>query len=193
MTELIVPTPSDFPDVARLKATAFADKCATSDGGRTYRKYERNHTHKVGHCRIVKEGDLVIGAIQLQMGDDPGDPDMPFPHKLKDGESYIEFISTHPDHRGKGVGLTLLQWAEEFSQRNDCKFMSLDVMKANTGAIRLYERKGFVVSERPKHGAEGLCCGHLPTCVNTLVLCMVSCGKYIRGVHFMTKPLRSES
>ena len=79
-----------------------------------------------------------------------GDPDDGTGHKLVEGEAYIEWIATHPDHTGKGLGSRLLKWAEEYARKNArAQFLSLGVMKANEGARKLYERKGFVVTKDP--------------------------------------------
>ena len=58
-------------------------------------------------------------------------------------------ISVNPDWRGQGVGGamldTLLEWA---SDNPRIEKISLDVLASNSGAIRLYEQKGFSIEGR---------------------------------------------
>lgn len=187
--ELVVPsTKADFDALGRLKAVAFADKGALcggndpSEGAAIYQKLARLHAEKLQHgrmARLVKTGKIV-GGMQLQLQGDVGD--LEFPFCMRDNcqadEAYIEYIATSADHRGMGIGSQLLAWAESFAKDKGCNRLTLDVMTANTAAIRLYERKGYVIADGTKECA---------CCVGCLCFCM-SCGKYW-GVDFMVKRL----
>lgn len=181
MVTVEVPTVADFRSIARLKAAAFADKWQEDDHGAVYRKLNTKYPDKIQHCRVAKIEDVVVGTIQLQLKDDPGDMDFPgfMRHTLKTGESYIEFIATDPNFRGQGVGSALLEWATTYSESNGCSSLTLDVMKKNEGAIRLYERRGFNC-ENPDDSTT--------RCIASCVICLVSCGKYWNVEH-MVKPL----
>ena len=69
-------------------------------------------------------------------------------HELKPGEAYVEYIACHPEATGKGIGSRLLNWADAFALSKGATYISLDVMKKNEGAVKLYERKGYVVKEQ---------------------------------------------
>lgn len=161
-----IPAPADFPIIAKLQTAAFSEKLACEgleesefQCREAYGTYFRQHPDKLQHCRILKlrsplstTGFIVVAACQLQAHDDPGDLTFPsgMRHKLQPGEVYIEWIACHPDHLGKGLGSRLLQWAEEYAKNElQAKTLTLSVMKANVGAARLYERKGFAVV--PEH------------------------------------------
>jgi ribosomal protein S18 acetylase RimI-like enzyme len=153
--ELVVPLPADFASLMQMKALAFAEKRQgnkNDDGTKTYGYYQQHHPAKVQHCRIVRDsaGGAVIGAVQVQIQGDP--PDLALPsvlrHTLVKGQAYVEFIACHPDHTGKGIGSKLLQWAKECAIENGAAVLALEVMKKNR-AVRLYERKGFVVCKSP--------------------------------------------
>jgi len=186
---LEVPTPADFKAIADLKAAAFADKSATSDGGANYRKYYQNHPNKIQHCRIIRENNIVVGivvgAIQLQFASDPGDFDFPagFRHHLEPGEAYVEFVACHRDHTGKGIGSKLLAWADTFARENGATKLSLEVMKKNR-AVGLYKRKGYVVVD----GKYDPC----SQCFIGCILCCASCGKYW-SILYMEKSLNADS
>ena len=55
---------------------------------------------------------------------------------------------------GKGLGSQLLKWADEFATHElQAQVLTLSVMKRNEGAVRLYERKGYVIkSDANKSG-----------------------------------------
>ncbi len=55
----------------------------------------------------------------------------------------IETLNVDPLHHGKGIGIRLLQAAEEEIRTNDIRRIRLEVRTSNTPAIKLYERAGF--------------------------------------------------
>ena len=55
-------------------------------------------------------------------------------------EVEIEFLSTHPDLRGKGIGTQLIRYV---CDNLSYEFCVLDVYSKNPNAKRLYERLGF--------------------------------------------------
>ena len=57
-------------------------------------------------------------------------------------------ISVVPSHRNRGVGSALIQAGLEWAREREIVRVELFVDEANTGAIRLYERFGFVVEGR---------------------------------------------
>jgi ribosomal protein S18 acetylase RimI-like enzyme len=183
---LEVPTPTDYASISDIKTLAFADKCPENDHGRSYEHLAKKYPVKVQHCRVAWIFDdstgkrVIAGAIQLQLGQDPGDLDFPsfLRHEIKADEAYIEFMATHPNHQGKGVGSVMLEWAESFARSLHCKVLSLDVMKRNEGAVRLYQRKGFEIQPDPVE-----CYG----CAS-IFFCIISCGKYF-GIQYMVKKI----
>ena len=176
---LAIPTPDDFAALAVTKDLAFAEKrgCWASSEStqrtiqQAYETYAQKYPNKLEHCRIIRGSDpatgdvIIMAACQLQMPGDPGDlcfSDPSWRHELLDnGEAYVEFIATHPNFTGRGLGSKLLAWAFEHCQEYDSSSSStkqqpitrltLDVMTRNKGAIRLYERKGFVVQRCNPH------------------------------------------
>lgn len=197
---------ADFEALAQLKALAFAEKsrgCGgvnLADGVASYRRYAQHHPAKLEHCRMAKSssaggeasdaGDDILGAIQLQLPGDPGDMDMPdfLRHRLQSNEAYIEYIACHPQHTGKGVGSKLLAWADTYCrERSDIGIITLEVMTANMGAFRLYERKGFVMKRDPH--TEDACEEY---CINPLVIfCCLGC-RYC-GIRYMEKDLSKDA
>lgn len=67
-----------------------------------------------------------------------------FDYKPENGECYIADVVVHPDHRGKGVGKLLMQWAQDFAQAEpNINRLSLHVSGKNTRAKILYEKLTF--------------------------------------------------
>ena len=62
-------------------------------------------------------------------------------------EYYISNIAVYPKYRRIGVGTYLLEKAEEEVKRRGTKKVILDVEIENSGALRLYNKLGYVISE----------------------------------------------
>jgi ribosomal protein S18 acetylase RimI-like enzyme len=182
--ELVIPTEADFAGIAALNYIAFIEKHGCDGKAETernvrraYNIYQAKYPEKLEHCRIIKslKDGSVIAACQLQAKSDPGDGAFPswMRHELRPGEVYVEWIACHPDHVGKGLGSRLLRWADSFAKETlNANILTLSVMKANAGAVRLYERKGFVV--KPSHAG---CLGGL------LGSCFIF---FLAGFHYWT-------
>lgn len=73
-------------------------------------------------------------------------------HNWGAGESHLLNICVHPDEHRKGYGQLLLDHAIAHSISLDCHVMFLEVRPSNLDAVRLYQRRGFVVvGERPAY------------------------------------------
>merc|ERR1711907_622357 len=159
--QLTMPSPDDFESLAEMKHLAFREK---KPFWKTERENMQLHLYgymemaitapqKLAHCRVVKDQTgRVIGACQLVLPGDPGDYGMPesWHEAVRPGDCYVEFIACHPNATGCGIGSQLLAWADEYAMSQGARTISLDVMAANDGAKRLYERKGYRVM--PKTG-----------------------------------------
>ncbi len=58
----------------------------------------------------------------------------------------IEAVRVRDDHRGRGLGAALFQWAIEEARRRQCALVQLTTDKSRADAHRFYERLGFVAS-----------------------------------------------
>lgn len=61
---------------------------------------------------------------------------------------YVNVLAVLPQHRGKGLGTTLLALADDTGRKLGKRGMSVIVSDANMGARRLYERCGYSESAR---------------------------------------------
>lgn len=153
---LQVPKLEDFQELAALQTAAFSEKltCISARENQkemyeVYCTYLQQYPARLQHCRMLKSSDgTIVAACQLQAEGDPGDLSFPeeLRHDLEPNEVYVEWIACHPDHLGNGHGSALLRWADDFSRGElSAKRLSLAVMAGNKGAVRLYERKGYVI------------------------------------------------
>ncbi len=145
------PTPEDFRALSVLQESAFPEQDQTNNL-RRYERYYKECPVKLDHCRVVKmrkktsstrttSDSEVIAACQLQLRPGRTDDDV--------FEVFIEWIGCHPDHRGKGVGSMLLDWAGQFSKETlKSTKLGLYMVRSNIHARRLYERNGFEKSTR---------------------------------------------
>ncbi|WP_305985868.1 GNAT family N-acetyltransferase [Roseibium sp. MMSF_3544] len=86
-----------------------------------------------------------IGAAPVEIADD-------FPalfRPLQELENqalaswYVNVLACYPEYRGQGLGSRLLDLAEEIARSEGLQKTSVIVADNNTGARRLYERKGY--------------------------------------------------
>jgi ribosomal protein S18 acetylase RimI-like enzyme len=69
---------------------------------------------------------------------------------LAPGTWYVNVLATYPQFRGRGIGGALLDLAETRARDAGLAGMSIIVSDANSGAVRLYERKGYRrMAQRP--------------------------------------------
>jgi ribosomal protein S18 acetylase RimI-like enzyme len=70
---------------------------------------------------------------------------------------YVPALAVDPNHRGKGFGALLIDHAIGEARTRDLAAVALDVRRDNVGAIRFYERHGFLtVSEHHRPAGRGL-------------------------------------
>ncbi|MEL7047066.1 MAG: GNAT family N-acetyltransferase, partial [Pseudomonadota bacterium] len=59
---------------------------------------------------------------------------------------YVNVLACYPEQRSKGHGTRLLEVAEDICRSTGLHRLSIIVASDNTGAKRLYERMGYVVT-----------------------------------------------
>ncbi len=82
----------------------------------------------VAHFFVAEKNGLVCGYIGM--------------HVILD-EAYISNIAVRAQFRGINIGTTLLKHVISFSKNNYLSFISLEVRKSNSKAIKFYKLNGF--------------------------------------------------
>ena len=92
------------------------------------------------HVDLVVDGDKVLAFCNYWLVHD---------------EVHILNVATHPDERRKGHARRLLEHVLEFARRKACRFVTLEVRRANVGAQDLYKSLGFqTIGIRPHYYAD---------------------------------------
>lgn len=87
---------------------------------------------------VAADGEQVLATMQLSF----------LPGLARRGalRAQIEAVRIRDDHRGRGLGAALFQWAIEEARRRQCALVQLTTDKSRVDAHRFYERLGFVAS-----------------------------------------------
>ena len=67
---------------------------------------------------------------------------------VPNGDYYLQAVAVDDQHRGAGIGSTLLDYSEDRARVAGCTRIVLDAMEKNAGARRLYERRGMEVEAK---------------------------------------------
>lgn len=98
-----------------------------------------------GPCRGLR----ALGQFAVTEADRKHTPD----------DLHICMIGVAPEHRGKGIAWTLLDYCEAYARARRKRALTLGVVEDNAVALKLYERFGFVaarhVRSRIVHWASG--------------------------------------
>jgi len=87
---------------------------------------------------VAADGAQVLATMQLSF----------LPGLARRGalRAQIEAVRVRDDHRSRGLGAALFQWAIEEARRRQCALVQLTTDKSRADAHRFYERLGFVAS-----------------------------------------------
>lgn len=92
---------------------------------------------------VAKDGKELVGYVTIVIG------------KFKKvRETVYLVIGVRASHRGRGIGTKLLERAEQFARDRNMHRIELEVSDKNEGAIRLYEKLGYVVEGRRREATK---------------------------------------
>lgn len=113
---------------------AFSNPVAKRDQYETL--LHKIHTH--GEFLAVRGQDLV-GYLAMYAND------------CVTGIAYVTLVAVKPECQNMGAGAALLEAGIDLARSRSMKAVKLEVKKANTGAVRLYERLGFCTIGEASH------------------------------------------
>lgn len=70
------------------------------------------------------------------------------PHRGGPLRGYIAMLATKEEYRGRGIAITLVSKAIDLMIARDADEIALETEETNTGAMRLYEKLGFLRSKK---------------------------------------------
>jgi GNAT superfamily N-acetyltransferase len=78
---------------------------------------------------VAIDDDRLVGSVAIRL--------------LDDGRAELKRMYLQPEHRGRGLGRTLLNQAIRWARDRGCHAIELDTSTAMTAAQHLYESAGF--------------------------------------------------
>lgn len=88
---------------------------------------------------VYEDNGNVVGFILLQAKIRPD-----FDFMIQGKYCYIMDVIVTENSRSKGFGTALMNSAKDWAKEQNCNFINLDVLVNNPGAIKLYDKLGFI-------------------------------------------------
>lgn len=94
---------------------------------------------------LLSERHRGIAALARRDGAAVGLACLPFTWTLEHGgpSAWLDELYVRPDHRGQGIGASLLRYVCHVAEQRGCLAIDLEVEATHERAARLYERHGF--------------------------------------------------
>ena len=123
-------------------------------GALRYAQEEGNFSYT--NCVVAEREGAVIGQLcafpveaATEISDEPVDPILePYVRLEIPGTLYISSLALFDEFRGMGLGTKMLSIARDQARERNLDALSLLVFERNTGALKLYEREGFLEVDR---------------------------------------------
>jgi ribosomal protein S18 acetylase RimI-like enzyme len=122
-------TPEDVPAIAALIEAAYARYVERL--GRRPSPMDDDHAAYVARGEsyvLVDDDDTVVGAILLMDRDD---------------HLFVDNLAVAPEHHGRGLGRTLLEFADAEARRRGLRQLRLHTNAAMTENLAIYPRLGY--------------------------------------------------
>ena len=169
-------TQEDAPTAARLIRMAIQDIAEVLTGEEkedrilqvlAYLFQQENNRLSYENCFVCDVDGKIVGLILMYFGGDAAELDEPLAARLrivrnkpslvieKEAEAedfYIDTLCVAPAFRGQGIGMALIEFAEQYAKEKGYERLSLIVEQHNVRAQTLYTRLGYIpVKERTIH------------------------------------------
>ena len=137
-------TNNDIPAIAELYREQFRKMAKLipdfiKEGDQSIEFLEKTISSDDSDILVYENDGRVVGFILLQAKERP-DFDFMIPGKY----CYIMDIIVTKAHRNKGFATALMNSANDWAKEQNCNLINLDVLVNNHGAIKLYEKLGFI-------------------------------------------------
>jgi ribosomal-protein-alanine N-acetyltransferase len=129
MMKIIPMTDAHVDAVAALEAICFADPWSANS-------VASELTNPLSCWLVALEADTVVGYIGSQ---------------TVMGETDMMNVAVHPDHRRKGVAVSLIHALVQKLKECESHCLTLEVRASNAPAIALYEKLGFTEAGRRRN------------------------------------------
>lgn len=93
-----------------------------------------------------QNGQIAAAGV-LTVGEDPDYRGVPFVHVVPDDQiGVLHIFAVHPNFRGHGTALTMMQAILDQARADGLAVVHLDVMPSNVPAEKLYRRSGYTLA-----------------------------------------------
>ena len=98
-----------------------------------------------GEMYVLTDGEEIAGMAVIMMYQGDEYSGISWKDNLPcDEVATVHLLAVCPNHRGKSLGVRILDEAMEIAMRNGKKALRLEVLKSNVPAQRMYDKAGFV-------------------------------------------------
>jgi ribosomal protein S18 acetylase RimI-like enzyme len=104
-------------------------------------------------AELLPQGQRTVGHVVRTVATDSGEEAGFLWYAIRPGQLFIYDVHLGESFRGQGLGSAVMRAVEEEARRYGADEIKLSVFAHNTGAIRLYERLGYVAT---REGAAGM-------------------------------------
>ena len=109
-----------------------------------------------GFGLVATSGEQLAGCLLVrfpQMEEDNLGWDIGLPESELCHVAHMESVVVHPDFRGRGIQLKLLQKAEELLKKNHYQYLMATIAPRNVASIRSFETNGYQCAKtKEKYG-----------------------------------------
>ncbi|MGH7596898.1 MAG: GNAT family N-acetyltransferase [bacterium] len=95
--------------------------------------------HSLGRVWLIQDGEQAIGYVVLTLG---------YSLEYHGRDAFIDEIYIRESHRGKGIGIQIIQFVEEVCRELSVRALHLEVERANIKAQAFYHKAGFEDHDR---------------------------------------------
>ena len=137
-------TVDDIPAIAELYREQFREMSKLipdfiKEGDQSVEFLEKTISDDVSDILVYENDGIVVGFILLQAKTRPD-----FDFMIQGKYCYIMDVIVTESHRNKGFATALMNSAKDWAKDQNCNLINLDVLVNNPGAIKLYEKLGFI-------------------------------------------------
>ena len=137
-------TVDDIPAIAELYREQFREMSKLipdfiKEGDQSIEFLKKTISNDDSDILVYENDDTVVGFILLQAKERPD-----FDFMIQGKYCYIMDVIVTESHRNKGFATALMNSAKDWAKDQNCNLINLDVLVNNPGAIKLYEKLGFI-------------------------------------------------
>ncbi len=137
-------TITDIPAIAELYREQFKEMSKLipnfiKEGNQSIEFIEKTISNDDSDILVYEDDGKIVGFILIQAKQRPN-----FEFIVPDKHCFIMDLIITENSRGRGFGTALMNSAKVWAKEQNCSIISLDVLVNNPGAIKLYEKLGFI-------------------------------------------------